>query len=76
MNLPTVATRLSAARRWCDVTQPELAKRMGVTHAVVCQVERGNKPLTLARLQRIADALGLTPGEIVRGEPLSPVARP
>lgn len=48
------------ARESCGLTQHELAIRMGSTQSTVARWETGSHQLTLATLDRIANALGVT----------------
>ena len=49
-----------SARESCGLTQHELALRMGSTQSTVARWETGAHQLTLATLDRIANALGVT----------------
>jgi transcriptional regulator with XRE-family HTH domain len=53
---------LRAARGW---SQEELADRVGIHRTYIGDVERGERNLGLVNLGRIADALGLTTGELM-----------
>ena len=48
-----------SARESCGLTQRELAMRMGSTQSIVARWETGEHQLTLATLDRIANALGV-----------------
>ena len=46
-------------------TQGELAKMVGVTQSMICQIERGTKAVTVPMLLEIADALGCRAAELL-----------
>jgi transcriptional regulator with XRE-family HTH domain len=49
---------LRRARENADLTQRQLADRLGCTQPAVSQAEAGGAALSIATLQRFADALG------------------
>jgi transcriptional regulator with XRE-family HTH domain len=49
---------LRRAREKAGITQRELAERLGCTQPAISQVEAGGASLSVATLQRFADALG------------------
>jgi transcriptional regulator with XRE-family HTH domain len=60
--VPTDATRktgllLRQAREQAGITQRELAERLGCTQPAISQAEAGGASLSMATLQRFADAL-------------------
>jgi transcriptional regulator with XRE-family HTH domain len=60
---PTDATTktgalLRRAREDAGITQRELAERLGCTQPAISQAEAGGASLSVATLQRFADALG------------------
>jgi transcriptional regulator with XRE-family HTH domain len=55
-----IADMVRAARESRGLTQHELALRMGSTQSTVARWETGSHQLTLATLERIATALGVT----------------
>ena len=60
---PTAATiktgeLLRQAREQAGITQRELAERLGCTQPAISQAEAGGASLSIATLQRFADALG------------------
>jgi DNA-binding XRE family transcriptional regulator len=40
-------------------TQAELARRMGTTRSVVCDLENGRRPMSLAMARRLAEVFGV-----------------
>jgi transcriptional regulator with XRE-family HTH domain len=49
---------LRQARERAGITQRELAERLGCTQPAISQAETGGASLSVATLQRFADALG------------------
>jgi len=49
---------LRQAREQAGITQRELAERLGCTQPAISQAEAGGASLSIATLQRFADALG------------------
>lgn len=49
---------LRQAREQAGITQRELAERLGCTQPAISQAETGGASLSVATLQRFADALG------------------
>lgn len=56
-----VARAIIAARARLDLTQGELAKRMGVTQPFIAKLESGRSLPTMATLKKIAEATGTVP---------------
>jgi AcrR family transcriptional regulator/transcriptional regulator with XRE-family HTH domain len=56
---PSVGARVRGLRRDQQVTLRELARRIGVSAATVSQMERGHTGMSVGRLMKIADALGI-----------------
>ena len=52
--------RLKAKRLDKKLSQRELASKVGVTHAYISQVERGQKTPTFETTLKLADALGIS----------------
>jgi transcriptional regulator with XRE-family HTH domain len=57
---------LADARRRANLTQQELAKRLGKPQSFVSDYERGQRRIDLMEFLIIARALGADPGEIFR----------
>ena len=70
-----VGACLAAARKWANVTQQELAARLGKPQSFVSEYERGQRRLDVVELLVIARALGADPldlfAEITRSAGLS-----
>lgn len=54
-----VGERIHAARQMAELSQRELARRMGTSQAAIGRLESGRVGATLTTLQRAATALGL-----------------
>lgn len=61
----SVAENIRNIRIECNMTQCELAERVGVTQSMVAQIERGTKMPTVALAKEIAEAFGKEIGDIV-----------
>jgi transcriptional regulator with XRE-family HTH domain len=62
-----VGTCLADARRRANLTQQELAKRLGKPQSFVSDYERGQRRIDLMEFLIIARALGVDPQEIFKG---------
>ena len=45
-----------------------LDKRSGVTFATINNLENGNRPARLATIRKLAEALGVEPKELMKGD--------
>lgn len=62
------AVRLShAGAKRASMSQEALAEKVGVHRTYVGQVERGEVNIALSNLLRLAEALDLDPGDLIRG---------
>ncbi len=59
--------KLAEARRASDMTQMELAERLGISFQAVSSWERGNTMPDIAKLPELADILGVTVDELLGG---------
>jgi DNA-binding XRE family transcriptional regulator len=57
-------TLVRAWREYLDLTQKEVAAKMGVTQAALSQMESGKKRLRKASLEKLAAAMGLSVEQI------------
>jgi len=57
---------LRAIRRRKDVTQKELAEKLGRGQSCVAKYEAGDRMLDVVELVRLARAMGVPPAKIVR----------
>lgn len=63
---PTIGERIFAARKSAGVSQAELSRRTGLSQAAISDIERGVRAdVMVATAAKIADALGITPGELM-----------
>jgi transcriptional regulator with XRE-family HTH domain len=53
-----------AWREFKSLTQEEVAEKMGISQSAYSQVEKSDAPLRRATIQKIADALGVAPGQL------------
>jgi transcriptional regulator with XRE-family HTH domain len=61
-----IVTVIRAARDDADVTQQELANRLGLTHRQVVNMEHGRRAIHASDLIMIARALNLDPEKLLR----------
>lgn len=64
--------RIAALRNERDLTQPELAERIGCNHSTISRLESGRRKLTLEWMEKIAAALGCQPADLLHSGPRSP----
>jgi transcriptional regulator with XRE-family HTH domain len=62
----TILTVIRAARDDADLTQQELADRLGLTHRQVVNMEHGRRAIHAADLIMIARALKVDPEKLLR----------
>lgn len=60
----SVGENIKNRRESAEMTQEELAAKVGVTHSMICQIERGSKSPTIGLGKAIADVLGCTLDEL------------
>ena len=70
-----LGARIRTLRRATPLTLRQLAERAAVTESFLSQVERGVTSPSIATVQRIARALGLTIGQLFADEPLRRLVR-
>lgn len=56
--------RMLLARVASDMTQDDLAKRIGKSSATICRYERGERWPTIKTVALMADALGVSASEL------------
>lgn len=71
-----LAVRVRQMRNTRGWTQEELADRVGLSVRYIGQVERCKASPTVGVLGRLADALGIEAGELLRRATKSKAARP
>ena len=62
-----IGERLKKARISKNLTQEKLAEKLDVSIAFLSRIERGNSHISLKRLSRICDILGVSEGSILNG---------
>lgn len=67
-----VGYKLRAWREFRDLTQDQLAERVGTTPAVISHLETEKRGLSAKWLYRLAPALGTTPGLLLDRDPTDP----
>ncbi len=63
-----VGERLHESRKARGYTLQELAEKAGLSPSYLSEIEKGSKKPSLKSLERISHALGISPGELSRGE--------
>lgn len=62
-----IGERIKNARRAKNLTQEDLAEKIGVSIAFLSRIERGSSQINLKRLSQICQLLGVTEGQILNG---------
>ena len=64
---PMTFARMLRSIRECDeISQAEVARRLGITRAHICDIEKGRKFVGPERAAKIAKVLGYSPEQFVR----------
>ena len=63
-----ISSKIRTMRRQKEVTQRQLAAKLGVKQPTVSGWEKGEIRLSIDRLYQIAHALNVTPGELLPDE--------
>ena len=56
---------LRVHRMWAGLTQEELAQRSGVARNTISRLETGEQPARPRTARKLADALGVTPKDLM-----------
>jgi transcriptional regulator with XRE-family HTH domain len=64
----TAGQNIKAAREKAGISQTELAERIGTTRQQIGKYEQDKQDMTVARMLRIAAALGIDPSTLVKPE--------
>ena len=56
---------LTVARLYWGYSQAELAEKLGVSQAMVSEIERGNKAVTMEMLERYSNALDVRKSQLL-----------
>lgn len=62
----SIGTNIKRLRQEKDITQVELAERIGVTQSMLCQIERGTKAVTLPLGKQIAEIFGCSVDDLFK----------
>ena len=62
-----IGARLESIRKVLGLTQDEIAKRIGLERTSVVNIEAGRQRILLHQVEAIAEALGTTPKNLMRG---------
>ncbi|MCL2855810.1 MAG: helix-turn-helix domain-containing protein [Defluviitaleaceae bacterium] len=65
MNMQAIGKKISALRKQRDMTQVELADKLGVTYQAVSSWERGNSMPDIGKLPHISQVLNVTVDELL-----------
>src|SRR5687768_10145132 len=68
---PAIGRRIGDARQARDLTQEELAEKLGFSPGWLADIERGRRGVSAFEIGRIAKALGVSTDSLVSGEPQS-----
>ena len=63
-----VGARIKAARESRELTQDQLARKLGVTWVTISRWERGINPPPVNRLRVLAQVLGVSSGDLLDGK--------
>jgi len=68
----TVGRNLRRLRRDRALSQEALADELGLHRTYIGGVERGERNLTLRTVERLADSLGVPPGDLLTEDGVAP----
>lgn len=68
MDYQAMGRRIRKRRRWMDMTQEQLAEKVGVCTSFIGHIERGSRKLSVETLWEICKALEISMDKIVAGE--------
>ena len=74
--LRALGKRVRIARLIQELTQEQLAEAAGMSRSFVSLIEKGTHGVDVVRLARLADALDLSPAELITGAHLRGADRP
>lgn len=69
MDNQKIGAFIAARRKEMGLTQQQLAERLGVTNKAVSKWESGNGIPDISLFTALAEVLGVTADELLRGEP-------
>lgn len=62
----TFGQAIEALRVSAEISQVAFAKKLGISKAYLCDIEKGRRPATIDRAVRIAKALGQPPAFFIK----------
>lgn len=65
--------QIAAVRKRVGLKIEELAERAGLSTTYVWRMERGERNVSLKNLQKLADALGVAPSDLIESKPVADV---
>ena len=65
--------QIAAVRKRVGLKIEELAERAGLSTTYVWRMERGERNVSLKTLQKLADALGVAPSDLIESKPVADV---
>lgn len=65
----TIGSRLRRLRQEKSLTQSQLAKLIGVRQSHISKIENNRSSVSIGTLEKIANALGVSPGRLIDGDP-------
>ncbi len=68
----TFGEKVKALRKKAGLTQEQLAERCGRGKSYICNIEKGTRNTTLDNIPTLADALGVSVGELIDPDDLEP----
>lgn len=64
-----IGVRLRRLRQEKSLTQSQLAKLTGVRQSHISKIENNRSSVSIETLEKIANALGVSPGRLIDGDP-------
>jgi transcriptional regulator with XRE-family HTH domain len=65
--------QITAVRKRAGLTVEELAQKTGLSTTYIWRMERGERNVSLKNLQKMAEALGVAPSELIESKPVADV---
>jgi len=67
LDLKRLGTRIEVARTKANLNQHNVAELTGLNRSYLCRLERGHENISVVNLHKIAQALGTTMADLLRG---------
>lgn len=64
----TIGEKVKSRREAANLTQEQLAEKVGVSRSMIAQIERGTKALSVGLADSMATVFGCTLDELLHGE--------